>query len=229
MRSDFAGLVPDIAAAGRAPKAQHNDSSDAALIAKVATGNRLAMQVLFARHHARVYRFIFRLLGSEAAAEDLTSEVFLGVWRHAHRFEARSSVTTWLLAIARYKALAELRRRPELACDEAAAQTSDPADDPEATFAIKHRGEIVRDCLGRLSRRHREVIDRLLSRKIGAGGRRDSRHSGQYGQNPHVSRPQESLRAARRAWRHGRAGVAQTRGSLRFTTDRSPRPLPRWR
>jgi RNA polymerase sigma-70 factor, ECF subfamily len=159
MRSDFAGLVPDIAAAGRAPKAQHNDSSDAALIAKVATGNRLAMQVLFARHHARVYRFIFRLLGSEAAAEDLTSEVFLGVWRHAHRFEARSSVTTWLLAIARYKALAELRRRPELACDEAAAQTSDPADDPEATFAIKHRGEIVRDCLGRLSRPHREVID----------------------------------------------------------------------
>jgi RNA polymerase sigma-70 factor (ECF subfamily) len=159
MRSDFAGLVPDIAAAGRAPKAQHNDTSDAALIAKVAAGNRLAMQVLFARHHARVYRFIFRLLGSEAAAEDLTSEVFLGVWRHAHRFEARSSVTTWLLAIARYKALAELRRRPELACDEAAAQTSDPADDPEATFAIKHRGEIVRDCLGRLSRRHREVID----------------------------------------------------------------------
>jgi RNA polymerase sigma-70 factor (ECF subfamily) len=159
MRSDFAGLVPDIAAAGRAPKAQHNDTSDAALIAKVAAGNRLAMQVLFARHHARVYRFIFRLLGSEAAAEDLTSEVFLGVWRHAHRFEARSSVTTWLLAIARYKALAELRRRPELASDEAAAQTSDPADDPEATFAIKHRGEIVRDCLGRLSRRHREVID----------------------------------------------------------------------
>jgi RNA polymerase sigma-70 factor, ECF subfamily len=159
MRSDFAGLVPDIAAAGRAPKAQHNDTSDAALIAKVAAGNRLAMQVLFARHHARVYRFIFRVLGSEAAAEDLTSEVFLGVWRHAHRFEARSSVTTWLLAIARYKALAELRRRPELACDEAAAQTSDPADDPEATFAIKHRGEIVRDCLGRLSRRHREVID----------------------------------------------------------------------
>jgi len=159
MRSDFAGLVPDIAAAGRAPKAQHNDTSDAALIAKVAAGNRLAMQVLFARHHARVYRFIFRLLGSEAAAEDLTSEVFLGVWRHAHRFEARSSVTTWLLAIARYKALAELRRRPQLACEEAAAQTSEPADDPEATFAIKHRGEIVRDCLGRLSRRHREVID----------------------------------------------------------------------
>src|SRR5262245_48908137 len=49
------------------------------------------MQVLFARHHARVYGFILRLLGSEPAAEDLTSEVFLGVWRQADRFEARSS------------------------------------------------------------------------------------------------------------------------------------------
>ena len=50
MRSDFAGLVPNMAAAGRVPKAQDNDTSDAALIAKIATGNRLAMQVLFARH-----------------------------------------------------------------------------------------------------------------------------------------------------------------------------------
>src|SRR5215813_12233760 len=128
MRNDFAGLVPGIAAERRPPAAK--DNSDETLIAKIAAGNRLAMQVLFARHHARVYRFILRLLGSEAVAEDLTSEVFLGVWRQADRFEARSSVTTWLLAIARYKALAELRRRPEPAGDEAAAQASDPADDP---------------------------------------------------------------------------------------------------
>ena len=139
MRNDFAELVPGIAAERRAPTAK--DNSDEALIAKIASGSRLAMQVLFARHHARIYRFVLRLLGSEALAEDITSEVFLGVWRQAHRFEARSAVTTWLLAIARYKALAELRRRPE-ACDEATADASDPADDPEATIEIKHRGEI---------------------------------------------------------------------------------------
>src|SRR6516165_12167825 len=46
-----------------------------------------------------------------AAAEDLTSEVFLEVWKHAGRFEGRSQVSTWLLSIARYKALAALRRR----------------------------------------------------------------------------------------------------------------------
>jgi RNA polymerase sigma-70 factor (ECF subfamily) len=157
MRNDFAGLVPGIAAERRLPAAK--DNSDETLIAKIASGNRLAMQVLFARHHARIYRFVLRLLGSEAVAEDITSEVFLGVWRQAHRFEARSAVTTWLLAIARYKALAELRRRPETRSDQGAVDASDPADDPEATFAVKHRGEILRNCLTRLSPRHREIID----------------------------------------------------------------------
>jgi RNA polymerase sigma-70 factor (ECF subfamily) len=98
-----------------------------------------------------------RLVGSEAAAEDLTSEVFLCVWRQAPQFAARSSVTTWLLAIARYKAIAELRRRP--VSDVVSVQTSNPADDPEASLAIKHRGEILRNCLTRLSPRHREIID----------------------------------------------------------------------
>jgi RNA polymerase sigma-70 factor, ECF subfamily len=157
MRSDFAGLVAGIAAERRPPTAK--DNSDEALVAKIASGNRLAMQVLFARHHARIYRFVLRLLGSEALAEDVTSEVFLDVWRQAHRFEARSAVTTWLLAIARYKALAELRRRPEPPWDEESMDASDPADDPEATFAVKHRGEILRNCLTRLSPRHREIID----------------------------------------------------------------------
>jgi len=156
MRHDFAGLAPSIATAP-APATQTKDSSDATLIARVATGNRLAMQVLFARHHARVYQFILRLVGSEAAAEDLTSEVFLCVWRQASAFAARSSVTTWLLAIARYKAIAELRRRP--VPDVVSVQTSNPADDPEASLAIKHRGEILRNCLRGLSPRHREIID----------------------------------------------------------------------
>ena len=157
MRSDFAGLVAGIAAERPSPAAK--DNSDEALVAKIAAGNMLAMQVLFARHHARIYRFVLRLLGSEALAEDVTSEVFLGVWRQAHRFEARSAVTTWLLAIARHKALAELRRRPEPPSDAGSMDASDPADDPEATLAIKHRGEILRNCLTRLPPRHREIID----------------------------------------------------------------------
>src|SRR5712691_11401198 len=108
MHNDIAGANSTFSADRPRPKKQ--DNSDETLIGKVAAGNRLAMQVLFARHHTRVYRFILRLVGNAAVAEDLTSEVFLSVWRQADRFEARSALSTWLLAIARYKALAELRR-----------------------------------------------------------------------------------------------------------------------
>ena len=79
------------------------------------------MQVLFARHHVRVYRFVLRIVRNEAGAEDLISEVFLDVWRQADRFEGRSAVSTWLLAIARFKALSSMRRRPDEELDEEAA------------------------------------------------------------------------------------------------------------
>lgn len=113
MRNDFAGPNPNISANRPSPKTR--GSSDEVLIEKVASGNRLAMQALFTRHQARIYRFILRMVRNNALAEDLTSEVFLSVWQQAHRFEARSAVTTWLLAIARYKAFAELRRQDRAA------------------------------------------------------------------------------------------------------------------
>ena len=97
-------------------------TSDEVLIGRIANGDRLAMQVLFARHHVRVYRFVLRLVREEATAEDLISEVFLDVWRQAGRFEGRSQVSTWLLAIARFKALSVLRRKPEQELDEEMAE-----------------------------------------------------------------------------------------------------------
>jgi RNA polymerase sigma-70 factor (ECF subfamily) len=157
MRNDLAGTNPQFAA-GR-PRPGTREHSDEALIAKIASGNRLAMQVLYTRHQTRIYRFLLRLVRDNALAEDLTSEVFLTAWRQAHLFEARSAATTWLLAIARYKALAELRRRAAPRSQEAAAEASDPADGPEAVFETKRRGEILRKCLTRLSREHREIID----------------------------------------------------------------------
>jgi RNA polymerase sigma-70 factor (ECF subfamily) len=135
-------------------------TSDEALISRIATGGRLAMQVLYARHHVRVYRFVLRLVGNTTTAEDLISEVFLDVWRQAGNFEARSAASTWLLAIARFKALSAMRRKPEEELDEEmAGAIEDPADDPEATVQKKDKGEILRKCLTALSPEHREIID----------------------------------------------------------------------
>ena len=135
-------------------------TSDEALIGRIAAGDKLAMQVLFARHHVRVYRFVLRLIGDASRAEDLISEVFLDVWRQAGKFEARSAVSTWLLAIARYKALSALRRRPDEELDEEAAEAiEDTADDPEVSIQKKETGVILRQCMTRLSPEHREIID----------------------------------------------------------------------
>ncbi len=135
-------------------------TSDEVLIGRIASGDRLAMQVLFARHHVRVYRFVLRLVSDPTLAEDLISEVFLDVWRQAGRFEARSAVSTWLLAIARFKALSALRKRPDEELDEeTAAGIEDTSDTPEVALQKKDKGEVLKECLKSLSAEHREVID----------------------------------------------------------------------
>jgi RNA polymerase sigma-70 factor (ECF subfamily) len=135
-------------------------TSDEVLIGRIAAGDKLAMQVLFARHHVRVYRFVLRLVGEVGAAEDLISEVFLDVWRQAGKFEARSAVSTWILAIARYKALSALRKRTEEELDEEqAAAIEDTSDDPEVAMQKKDTGEVLRQALTQLSPEHREIID----------------------------------------------------------------------
>ncbi len=135
-------------------------SSDEMLIRRIAEGDQLAMRTLFGRHRVPLYRWLLRLVGDEALAEDLLSDVFLDVWRQAASFEARSSVSTWLLAIARYKALSARRSRPDAELDEKIASSmADPADDPEAVLQKKTRAELLRHSLARLSPEHGEVID----------------------------------------------------------------------
>lgn len=144
----------------RQPLSATQAASDESLIGRIAQGDRLAMQVLYGRHHVRVYRFALRLVRKEQVAEDLISEVFLDVWRQAGKFEGRSAVSTWLLAITRFKALSALRRKKDAELDdETAAAIEDTSDNPEVAVAKKDTGNALRNCLARLSQDHREIVD----------------------------------------------------------------------
>ena len=137
-----------------------HDASDAALVEAIARRDKNALQALYRRHNVKVFRFVLRFIRDDAAAEDVVSEVFIDVWRQAERFERRSQVSTWLLAIARNKALSSLRRRAVTALDEEVAEfIEDPADDPEETMQKQERSAILRSCLEQLSPAHREIID----------------------------------------------------------------------
>jgi RNA polymerase sigma-70 factor (ECF subfamily) len=136
------------------------DTSDETLVALIAGRDKRALQQLYSRHHVRIYRFALRFLNDEAAAEDTVSEVFIDVWRQAERFEGRSQVTTWLLAIARNKALSMLRRRSnEELDDEVAEFIEDPSDNPEVAMLKSQRASVLQDCLTQLSPAHREIVD----------------------------------------------------------------------
>lgn len=148
-----------VAAAQEGGRTTQN-SSDLTLVDAIAKGDRHALQVLYGRHHVKVYRFALRFLRDESAAEDMVSEVFLDVWRQADRFERRCQVSTWLLAIARNKALSTLRRRSSEQLDEEIAEfIEDPSDNPEVTMQKQERSSILRSCLEQLSAAHREIID----------------------------------------------------------------------
>jgi RNA polymerase sigma-70 factor (ECF subfamily) len=135
-------------------------STDEVLIERIAQRDQLAMRTLFARHQTRVYRFVLRLVRNEATAEDVLSDVFLDVWRHASQFSGRAAVSTWLLAIARFKAISTMRRRTDEQLDAGLADTlPDPGDDPEAALEHKDSAEILRKGLAQLSPAHAEVID----------------------------------------------------------------------
>lgn len=134
--------------------------SDRQLIELIAIRDRAATEVLFVRYHLRLYRYILRMVRNEAIAEELTNEVFLNVWHQAASFRNNSSVSTWLFAIGRNKAISLLRRRSEVDIDEdAMSKFPDTGDSPEVTVQKGNKSLIMRNCIDRLSILHREVID----------------------------------------------------------------------
>jgi RNA polymerase sigma-70 factor (ECF subfamily) len=134
--------------------------ADQALIEAIADGDKHAMRALFLRHSVKIYRYILRITRRQSLAEELLNEVFLAVWQQSDKFDGRSQVITWLLGIARLKAINAMRQRPHKGLtEEAMAQVADPPDNPEALLERNDRCSRLRTCLTRLSPMHREIID----------------------------------------------------------------------
>lgn len=85
--------------------------TDAALVARLQQGDQGAYAQLVDEHAGRIYRLALRMMGNEADAEDVLQETFLSAFKSIDRFEARSSLGTWLYRIASNAALMRLRRR----------------------------------------------------------------------------------------------------------------------
>jgi RNA polymerase sigma-70 factor (ECF subfamily) len=87
-----------------------NRSLIAAALARIPGGDRTALQTVYRLTSAKLFGVALRILGERSEAEDVVQEVYVTVWRKAGEFDAaRASPMTWLIAIARNRAIDRLR------------------------------------------------------------------------------------------------------------------------
>ncbi len=101
------------------------EESDSVAVARVRAGDGNAYRVLVERHSRAVFRLAYRMTGNEQDSEDVVQETFLRAYKQLHRWEARSSFSTWLYRIAANYSLDLVRRRQrhgEVAMTESAGE-----------------------------------------------------------------------------------------------------------
>jgi len=124
-----------------------------------------AFEVLFDRHGGAAFSLAYRIVGDRAAAEEVTQEAFISVWRSGARFDAaRGSVRSWLLSVVRNRAIDFLRSRagkaPKLTFDDDSVLEQRPATERTEEEALRREtaGEL-RGAIGKLPGEQSKVIE----------------------------------------------------------------------
>lgn len=143
---------------------------DVALMLRVKQGDTTAFEELVEKYKQPVMNLVYRTLPDATEAEDLAQNVFIQVFKSAHRYEASAKFSTWLFTIARNLCLNEIRRRsrhPADSLDETFADNDEqPIRQPEETRVFTPpeaalQGELeakVEEALGELPEKQRTAI-----------------------------------------------------------------------
>jgi RNA polymerase sigma-70 factor (ECF subfamily) len=100
-----------------------SSEADEALMARFARGDVVAFETLYRRHELKVWRYLYRSVNSQAAADDLLQDVWINVSQAAQRFQPSARFTTWLFTLAHNRLVDGFRRtRPTVSLEAAAEQ-----------------------------------------------------------------------------------------------------------
>jgi RNA polymerase sigma factor (sigma-70 family) len=133
-----------------------------AALARVATGDRAALRLVYQDTSAKLFGVCLRILNDRSEAEDVLQDVYLTVWRKAASFDPRrASPITWLVALTRNRAIDRLRssaatRRTEPI--EAADTVSDPAPAAVERVELAQQHQRLAHCLEELEARQSAAI-----------------------------------------------------------------------
>lgn len=113
---------------------------DGALAARLIGEDRGAIAELYERHGAAVFAFLLKTLRDRPSAEDVQQQVFLEAWQRGERYDPeRGGLLTWLLQIARSRAIDQLRRRvPEPRDPASTVALADRADESTVDELLEH-------------------------------------------------------------------------------------------
>ncbi|WP_053057553.1 RNA polymerase sigma factor [Rubrobacter aplysinae] len=133
--------------------------TDRLLIQRLARGEARALDELYGRFGGVLFGYLLALSPHREAAEEILQDTFVAAWRAAGSFEGRSSVKTWLFAIARRRAHEALRRRSLPLNDEGELEAlADREPDPEKASLTGESERELADCISRLSSSQREAL-----------------------------------------------------------------------
>jgi RNA polymerase sigma factor (sigma-70 family) len=129
------------------------------LIARIANADTQAFSTLYQTLEKPLYRFILTKLNDPFVAADILHDVFLEIWRGAARFQNKSSVKTWVFAIAYRKTMDVFRKNDRLVGEEEIPEQVDGSPDATQCLIAAEEKELVRNCLQTLKAEHRSVIE----------------------------------------------------------------------
>ena len=141
-------------------RAPHPAADDAALLAASSTDLQ-AFEALYRRYEKRVYNYVYLLARNASLAEEVVADTMIAVWRGARGFSAGSRVSTWILGIARHKAIDALRRSSrerDAVPLEDAPEAIDPQASPSLQATRAEEATLLRKALSALSPEHQEVL-----------------------------------------------------------------------
>jgi RNA polymerase sigma factor (sigma-70 family) len=135
---------------------------DAALLARVATGDEAALEVLYQRYGGACFALARRVLDDRQLAEDVVQQVFLAMWQGSGYDPSRGAVSTWLLSVTHHKAVDAVRRegnrRKRLASEQTLLEVAAAGPGPDDETWQHLRADRTREALRLLPAEQREVL-----------------------------------------------------------------------
>jgi RNA polymerase sigma-70 factor (ECF subfamily) len=131
------------------------------LLAAVAKGDQAAFERLYAATRTKLYGVVIRILRRPDLAEEVMQETYLKVWTNAGQFDpAVATPITWMVAIARNRAIDLVRKKAETSIEEVPDAMSVAADSPNPLARRELTEELQRllGCLGRLDAEKQRIV-----------------------------------------------------------------------